>query len=369
MTSLRRERGTRAIFWVAIALLASAGLVLLPLAPWVVLALWTAGMMRRFHVPLGHALGDRPRLAALLLVAFLVMLLVPVVVLITLLVGDAIALLQSLRSSARVQEMLQALVTGDGDQRHAPDVLGVAMNQAERLWSVARQIAGTAAHLVIGLVIAIVGTYAFLTDGPSWFRWVEAHSQLPASVVRRFAAAFDETGRGLFVGIVGAGLAQSIIATILYLALGVPQPFALGFLTLCASAVPVAGTGLVWVPVAAGLALADRPVAAVVLVIAGVAVIGTIDNVVRPYLARRGHLQLPTYVVLLAMFGGIEIMGAWGLLIGPLLVRLAKEAAMIARLPGPTHHCRALAPTAPSSPDPCVEATRNPARRALFVRD
>jgi hypothetical protein len=39
-----------------------------------------------------------------------------------------------------------------------------------------------------------------------------------------------------------------------------------------------------------------RSGAAVVLLIAGVAVIGTIDNLVRPYLARRGKLQLPTYV-------------------------------------------------------------------------
>jgi predicted PurR-regulated permease PerM len=35
--------------------------------------------------------------------------------------------------------------------------------------------------------------------------------------------------------------------------------------------------------------------------------------------------------VLIAMFGGVYVIGGWGLLIGPLIVRLAKEALVIAR--------------------------------------
>ena len=54
--------------------------------------------------------------------------------------------------------------------------------------------------------------------------------------------------------------------------------------------------------------------------------IGTLDNLLRPYLSRVGHLQLPTFVVLVSMFGGIELMGGWGVVVGPLVVRLAKEA-------------------------------------------
>ncbi|MBW3550984.1 MAG: AI-2E family transporter, partial [Proteobacteria bacterium] len=89
------------------------------------------------------------------------------------------------------------------------------------------------------------------------------------------------------------------------------------------------GTAIVWIPVAAGLALTGRPSAALSLAVVGVAVIGTVDNVARPWLAHRGKLQLPTWVVLVSMFGGIELIGAWGLLLGPLLVRLAKEALVI----------------------------------------
>src|SRR6185436_10017871 len=85
----------------------------------------------------------------------------------------------------------------------------------------------------------------------------------------------------------------------------------------------------VWVPVTAGLALTGRTGAAIALGVVGVGLIGTVDNVARPYLARRGQLQLPTWVVLFAMFGGIELIGGWGLLLGPLALRLAKEALLI----------------------------------------
>jgi predicted PurR-regulated permease PerM len=60
-------------------------------------------------------------------------------------------------------------------------------------------------------------------------------------------------------------------------------------------------------------------------------VIGTVDNVARPFLARKGKLQLPTWIVLVAMFGGIELVGGWGIVLGPLAVRLGKEALAIRR--------------------------------------
>jgi predicted PurR-regulated permease PerM len=87
----------------------------------------------------------------------------------------------------------------------------------------------------------------------------------------------------------------------------------------------------VWVPVSAGLALAGHRVHAAILFVVGLAVISTIDNVLRPWLARLGRLRLPMVVVFLSMIGGLRLIGGWGLLLGPLLVRLGVEARAIAR--------------------------------------
>lgn len=318
--------------WLTLVLVLGATVVLWPLAPWILLAIWTAVFARPVHRPVTRLLGARPRLAAVLTMTMLALFVVPVVMLLTLLVADAIVLVQRLMASDRVQEILRQLVSGDsGAPRSPSDLVGLVMSQGERAWAIGQQIAGTAARMVIGLVILVAGAYTILVDGDRAYGWIEDHAPISAQALGRFADTFVETGRGLLIGIVGAGMAQSIVATIFYVVLGVPQAFALGLLTLVFSVVPAVGTAVVWIPIAAGLAVTGRMGAAVVLVIAGVALIGTIDNLVRPYLARRGQLQLPTYVVLVAMFGGIMVIGVWGVLIAPLVVRLAKEALSILR--------------------------------------
>lgn len=202
-------------------------------------------------------------------------------------------------------------------------------SQGGRAWAIVQQIAGATAHVVIGLLVLVAGIYGVLVDGPAWWSWIRAHAPLAPGHLDRFADAFRETGRGLWFGVIGAGAAQAIAATVAFLALGVPHALPLGLLTLVFSVIPAIGTAIVWVPVAAGLALTGRTVAAIAMAAVGVLVIGTIDNLARPWLARRGRLALPSWVVLLAMFGGIELIGGWGLLLAPLVVRLAKEALAI----------------------------------------
>jgi predicted PurR-regulated permease PerM len=80
-----------------------------------------------------------------------------------------------------------------------------------------------------------------------------------------------------------------------------------------------------------GLAITDRWGHAVIMTAVGVLVIGFADNLLRPLLSRHGSVQLPTFVLLVAMFGGLATVGAWGLILGPLLVRLAVEAVSIER--------------------------------------
>jgi predicted PurR-regulated permease PerM len=126
-------------------------------------------------------------------------------------------------------------------------------------------------------------------------------------------------------------LSQGIVATIAYFALGVPRALLLGMLTMLAALIPSIGTALVWAPVAAGLALTGRTTAAVIMAAIGVAVIGSIDNIVRPIFSRFGQLRMPAFLILVSIFGGVAVFGMWGLLLGPLCVRLAIEAAEVLR--------------------------------------
>lgn len=338
------------LLWTLILLLVAAAVVTAPFVPWIVLALWLGLYARRIHTPLTKRLGGRSGLAATLTVSLLLVIALPIAAVVTSIILDLIVLVQRLMESEQAQAMLVHLVQGNGgggggggdattkavtggDTKQmlesAQGAIDLVMAQGERAWAIVRQIAGVAAEIVIGLLVMVTGMYGVLVEGPAWYRWFEQHAPIAPAHLARYGAAFIETGRGLWFGIVGAGMIQSIVATIAYLVIGVPSALALGMLTLLFSVIPAVGTALVWVPVAAGLALTGQTTAAIALAVVGLVVIGSVDNVARPWLARRGKLQLSTWMVLIGMFGGIALIGGWGLLLGPLVLRLAKEALLI----------------------------------------
>lgn len=313
--------------WVVFVLLAVSAVLLWPLAPPVILAVWLSEFARVLHRPLTRWLGGRTRLAAAITAIAITAVLIPFVLVLVSLAADAYQLVVQVIKSPRGKAVLEQLVASKGPAKPGTHNLwDVIVSQQERAWMMIQQIAGTAARVLIGLFVLIAGVYGMLVDGRSWYRWIEHHAPIPPAMLARLRDAFLETGRGLFIGIGGAGLLQATVATIAYLALSVPHALELGLLTFCFSLLPAVGTAIVWAPIAVGLALTGRTVAAIVLGVVGVAVIGTVDNLARPFLTRWGRLQLPTYLVLVAMFSGVMLIGAWGVLLAPLAVRLTKAA-------------------------------------------
>lgn len=322
--------------WLLAALCIGVLAIAAPFAGWIVFAVWLGRYARKLHAPIMRRLGERRGLSASLTVALMMLVFVPIAAVITSVVIDAIALVQQLMASDTGKSVLVQLAGGGKPgaevTQHAfgtADVVDLLRTQGERAWSIAKQVAGATASGVIGMLILITGIYGILVEGERWFAWIQTHSPLAPESTRRMGDAFIETGRGLAYGIVGAGLIQAVVATIAFLIIGVPSALALGLLTLLFSVIPAVGTAIVWVPVAIGLALTDRTGAAIALAIVGIGVIGSVDNLARPLLARRGQLALPSFVLLIAMFGGVELIGGWGLVLGPLIVRLAKEAVAI----------------------------------------
>lgn len=320
--------------WLVVALCAASFAVALPFAPWIVLAVWLGLAGGRLHRPLTRWFGGRPQLAAVATLLSMVVVLAPLAIMVTSLLLDAIDLVQKAIASGHARDLFQALASGSSSGGASADfslhgVVQLLSDQGQQAWAIFSRVAGATAHVVIGIVILVLGIYGVLVEGRGWYAWIERHAPGTPAQLRRFADAFVETGRGMAWGVVGSGLVQSIIATVAYLVLGVPSALALGMLTFIFSVVPAVGTAMVWVPIAIGLALTGRTTAAIALGAIGVGLIGTVDNLSRPYLARLGNLQLPSYVVLVAMFGGIALIGGWGLVLGPLVVRLAKEALAI----------------------------------------
>jgi len=322
--------------WVVLALVVAAGATVAPLAVPVILAAWVSTISRPLLDRVARALKGRERAAAVLTVLLLIVLALPITVLIAGLVSGIGELTALVAGSEGAPAALKALVSDAGSEPLElfggwERWLAWAQRYSGQLYQLVGGIAGTALRLTFGLLVFFLGVWTFLLEGPRIRKWYDAHVPLGAEALRRFADAFTETGRGLLIGVGLTSAAQALAATVIYIALGVPRAIVLGLVTGLATFVPVAGGALVWLPVAAGLYLTDHPVKAAVMIGLGTLIISSIDNVLRPIFSRYGKLNLSVLMLVVSVFGGLAVFGPFGALIGPLIVRLAKEGLALLR--------------------------------------
>jgi predicted PurR-regulated permease PerM len=140
---------------------------------------------------------------------------------------------------------------------------------------------------------------------------------------RSLLEEFRRIGRSTLLGTIVAGLAQGVLATVGYAIAGVPEPVFFGAMTAVASLVPAVGTLIVWVP-AGVILMATGHVARGVLELAwgALAVVGVADYLIRPRLVG-GEDGTPALVTFAALFGGVEVWGLKGLIMGPVVMLVA----------------------------------------------
>jgi predicted PurR-regulated permease PerM len=315
------------------ALVLTALFTLSPLWVPLLLAAWFADVLAPLVLRLQKMFGGRRRGAVAIVVLFALAVLLPLTGIAIGMVGGVIALIEQLRGASKDKMSIASTILG-GSPSPAPalrDWASLLTRYGANAWSAVSTVVQTSSAIAIALVVFIVALYALSMHGARFHAWLILSSPLPASVSRRITGAFRETGRGLLIGTGVTALAQGATATLAYIVLGIPRALILGPLTTLAALVPVFGTGLVWIPLCIGLFVTGHYGRGTALLIVGAGVMSMMDNFLRPALTRYGKLQMPAFLVLLSMLGGVSTFGGFGILLGPLLVRLAIEALSIAR--------------------------------------
>ena len=321
-------------------LVAAAIYVCWPLWPALVLAAWTAALARPLLARFEQGLHGKRRAAAALTLLLFVLVLVPLVLVMLGVVSGAQEIVQAIAQSPSAKAALESISAGSGAgtapsiPRNLPDLVALLQRHGATGLNLLTNVAGAATTGLIGVFMYFGGAFVLLVSGDEVWRWLQRNSPLKPDHLDRLAAAFQETGRGLLVGVGLTTATQGLVAALAYLSLGVPRWWVLGPITGIASMIPFVGSALVWAPIALGLFLTGHPAKASILLVLGVAVISTADNVLRPVYARMGSLKMPMYLLFVAVFGGIAAFGTWGALLGPLIVRLSMETLEIRRAAG-----------------------------------
>lgn len=200
-------------------------------------------------------------------------------------------------------------------EARAAELRSQAASGAENVAGVA--LGGFLTTLFIGLA-----AYYVLRHWDALVRHAEVVFPFAPKYTRSFLGQFRTVGRSVLRGTVLTGLVQGLLAGFGYWMTGVPDPAFFGALTALASVVPAIGTLLVWIPAGIYLLVTGHVVAGVVELVYSAVVVGiVVDYVIRPTLVGRGT-HIPAVLMFVAMFGGIEVFGLSGLIVGPVIVTL-----------------------------------------------
>jgi predicted PurR-regulated permease PerM len=192
------------------------------------------------------------------------------------------------------------------------------------------EVAGGIARNLFQFSVAMVTLYVFYLDGER----LVGHARRLAplffpSARKEIIADIGAVVQAVVFGLLGTGIAQGIMmATGLAIA-GVPSPVFLGVLTVMASFIPF-GPPLIWGGAALWTGLNGERGWALFLVLWGILLVSSLDNVLRPLLIS-GPTRIPFLLVFFGVLGGLASLGMLGIFVGPVLLSVA--FTLLAELP------------------------------------
>lgn len=194
-------------------------------------------------------------------------------------------------------------------------------SRLQSLASHALNIGQGAASFLLSLAVMLYLTFFLLRDGRAIMRRVGTAVPLEPDDRRLLADRFVGVIRATVKGGVLVGAAQGAVGGVIMTMLGVPNAPLWAVVMALSSLLPAVGTGIVWVPVSLYLFATADLWRGIVMALAGLLVIGSVDNVLRPILIGR-DTRMPDFLVLLTTLGGLAAFGFNGLLIGPVAAAL-----------------------------------------------
>ncbi len=282
--------------------------------------------------------GKRLVASGLTLLAFVLIILIPLVFFTAMLVEQAISATTSfepfLNGTLDTPEM--AVAVWLESIPYLSDFLPEEQQLIEAIDNVVRSI-GT--FMVDGLSKATTGTvnflfqtfimlftmFYFLIDGKNYLKkalyYIPLSNDQEALLLDKFVRVTKATLKGTLI--IGA-VQGSIAGTAMWVA-GVPNTLFWGVIMAVLSVIPALGPAMVWLPAGIILVVQGEYTAGIGLIAFCAVVVSSIDNVIRPSLVGK-DAQLPDLMILFGTLGGLAFFGIAGFILGPVIAALFMTA-------------------------------------------
>jgi predicted PurR-regulated permease PerM len=195
----------------------------------------------------------------------------------------------------------------------------VAQKVGEWLLGLLQGAAGSAFGAVTAAILFLYVFVSLLVNRAAVLTIIRQLNPLGEEVTDLYMAKMGAMVKGTVMGQFVIAVCQGVAgAASIYIA-GFHQGFFLFAVLLSALSVIPLGGGIVTIPFGIGMILFGNVFGGVFVIVFHLIVVTNIDNFLRPILVPRAA-RLDSALMLLAVFAGIAMFGAWGIVIGPVLM-------------------------------------------------
>ncbi|MBP2449056.1 AI-2E family transporter [Rhizobium leguminosarum] len=309
------------------------------IAPFALIVIWSAilavALFPMFEA-LTRLIGNRPRIAATVIVVGCLVLIIAPLALVAVNFADA------------AQALIGKLWSGTVTLPSAPAALREWPIVGERIHDTWNQIAGDLASTIVkfqapirevmGVIVAKLASIgggllsfvvSIMLSGLLLTRAVRLAATIQALASRiggdrgvGFARLAGTTVRNVSRGVIGVALLQTLLCGLCFAVFGMPARGALTFVVFMLCVMQL-GPGLVLLPAIIWAWFSWSPVTAFVFTCIAVP-ITLVDNILKPILMSRG-LSTPMPVILIGVIGGTLSYGLLGLFLGPIVLSVFYE--------------------------------------------
>jgi predicted PurR-regulated permease PerM len=242
-------------------------------------------------------------------------------------------LLESLRLETSIEGSPQLPQGPDDGPSRPPDAAlddGQPLKGLSTVTGAARGVLGGFAALLVDTGICVLALFFFLAEGQRLVSYLVRLSPIGERRSRDLLFQFRRVAVSVLVSSIATSVVQTLAATIGYLIASVPALPLTILATFLFSFIPSIGGSTVTVAMGALVWMSGRSGMGIFLVVWGIVVVSTIDNIVKPWFAK-GGVNFPASVVFFAMVCGLAAFGPLGLVAGPLIVAFFHVAANMMR--------------------------------------
>ncbi len=281
--------------------------------------------------------GKRSIAASLMLILVALLVILPLIIFVTGLIPQARQSINAVTqwiSGAHLDDLFNAHLTPVFSwlQEHAPflnvtpeGIKGYLVNFSrslgQNLFAFSTGLVGRALNFSLHFLLFLLAIFFFLKDGAAVLERIKFLSPLREEQEERIIQNLRKVSRAVLVGGFFVAALQGFVGGLGLAFVGIPALF-WGTLMAFASLVPVLGTGLVWVPAVIILCLGGEWKSALFLTLWCGVLVTSIDSFLRPLLMRDAS-GIPLLFLFLAILGGLQAFGVFGLLYGPLILTFA----------------------------------------------